>query len=358
VNRRWPLIFLCIVLAALLPVVFQIAEPFFAPMVIAVVLAIVMTPVRKWLGRKVGRPGVAALLTTLVVLLMVVVPFGLVGVALTEELTTAYDQLSRLSDAQGGWQALVNNSIDRGLDAAATYLPINQAELKAELVERIKSVAGSGLKLVGRAFGGATATLLNLVLVMILLYFVLRYGDEWLRNLYTLLPLDSRVTSSLLQTVQDAIIANVDGVLVVAVSQGALLGIAFAVAGIHAPVMWGIIGGLASMIPIVGIVLVWLPFVIGHAILGAYAKAALLALWCVLVVGSVDNVIRPLVVRGRVKQHPALIAASIIGGTTAFGPIGLLVGPVVTSFVLALIAEIRRQLWPELISPDITEPGS
>jgi len=117
--------------------------------------------------------------------------------------------------------------------------------------------------------------------------------------------------------------------------------------------LWGVIAGLASIIPVVGSPLVWVPVVIAFVLMGSYWKALLLGLWGALVVGSVDNVLRPLVVGARDKQHPMLIAMAAIGGTYAFGILGILLGPLVLSLVAALLKEIQELLSPrELIETD------
>jgi predicted PurR-regulated permease PerM len=114
-----------------------------------------------------------------------------------------------------------------------------------------------------------------------------------------------------------------------------------------------VIAGLASIIPVVGSPLVWVPVVIAFVLMGSYWKALLLGLWGALVIGSVDNVLRPFVVGARDKQHPMLIAMAAIGGTYAFGILGILLGPLVLSLVAALLKEIQELLSPrELIETD------
>jgi predicted PurR-regulated permease PerM len=223
-------------------------------------------------------------------------------------------------------------------------LPIDKVSLKAEAAGYLKQLAASMLQIAGAAFGGATSSIMTGLMVLLLLYFVVRYGHSWLRAVPSLLPLEPDVTAAIFRAVHDTIIANVNGLLVVAAAQGFLLGLGFWFLGLPSPVTWGLFGALASMIPVVGIVIVWLPFVIGLALMGRYVHAGVLAAWSVLIVGTIDNVIRPLVVRGRVNQHPMLIVLAIIGGTTAFGALGLVLGPVVVSLVIALAGEIRKRL--------------
>jgi len=114
--------------------------------------------------------------------------------------------------------------------------------------------------------------------------------------------------------------------------------------------LWGTVGGLASIIPVVGAPLVWVPVAIAFLLLGSYWKALILGLWGALVVGSVDNVLRPVVVGAREKQHPILIALAAIGGTYAFGPLGILLGPLVVSLAAAVLKEMQTLVSPNAIA--------
>ena len=207
----------------------------------------------------------------------------------------------------------------------------------------------------GAAVGDVTSVLITGLLTTIFLYFLLRHGGDWIDRLAALTPLEPRVTSSLLRTVHDSVVANVNGVLAVVCGQGLFLGLGFWIVGVRSPVLWGAIGGLASIIPVVGSPLVWVPVVVAFAFMGAYWKALLLGLWGVLVVGSVNNVLRPFVVGARGKQHPMLIALAAIGGTYAFGVLGILLGPLVVALVAALLKEIHDLASPrELMEADET----
>ena len=345
-RNRATLIFLSVALIALLPFAWNIAQPFVTPFLLACVLGLMIHPLQTRIAAKVHKPGPAALLSTLAAVVLLMVPLAFVGFALTKELREAYVRLSRLSVEGGGWQALFSHTTDRAIATAALYLPLDQEKIKSEALEHIKNAAGSMLNMAGAAFGGVTSTLVTAVGVVVLLYFVLRYGQFWLDEAKSFVPLEPETTDSIFQTVNDTVVANVNGLLAVAAAQGFLLGIGFAFVGLNSPVLWGLIGSIASMVPVVGIVLVWLPFVIGLALTGSYGPAAILLGWSVVVVGAADNIIRPLVVGGRVNQNPMLIVLSIIGGTSAFGAIGLILGPVVVSLVIAVATELRRRVAP------------
>jgi predicted PurR-regulated permease PerM len=228
----------------------------------------------------------------------------------------------------------------------ATRLPLNKDAIRTELLEGMKAATGYLLSNVGAAVGGVTSVLITSLLTTIFLYFLLRHGEDWVGRLAVLIPLDPRVTASLFQKVHHSVVANVNGMLAVALGQGLFLGLGFWFVGVRSPALWGAIGGLASIVPVVGSPLIWVPVVVAFFFMGSYWKALLLGLWGALVVGSVDNVLRPFVVRARDKQHPMLIALAAIGGTYAFGVSGILLGPLLVSLAVAVLKEIQ-----ELVSP-------
>ena len=345
-SKRGPLIFLAVVLAALLPALLRIAWPFLTSFILAAILAIVIHPANKWLCHRLHRFGIATVITTFATVILLGIVVALAGWAITRELTATYDALSRRSLEEGGWPALVTNAADRVADAVANHLPVDKDAIRTALLDRMKAAAGYLLNNVGAAIGGVTTVLLTGLLVTVFLYFLLRHGRDWISRLTVLIPLDQRITASLFRTVQHSVVANVYGVVAVALGQGLFLWLGFWFVGLRSPVLWGAIGGLASIIPVVGSPLVWVPVVIGYVIMGAYWKALLLGLWGALIVGSVDNVLRPFVVRARDKQHPLIIGLAAIGGTFAFGPLGILLGPLLVSLAAAVVKEIQ-----ELTSP-------
>ena len=351
-RQRRPLIFLVVLLAVLLPFLLQVVWPFLTSFLLASLLAVVTHPVKEWLSRRIHRPGLATFLTTFATVIVVGTVFAFAGFTISRELTAAYDALSRQSLEEGGWPALVTHTSDRVVDALSAHLPVSKEAIRTELIVRMKSASGYLLNNIGAAVGGMATVLLTSLLVTVFLYFLLRYGKDWINRLAALTPLDPRTTASLIRTVHASVVANVYGVFAAAVGQGLLLGLGFWAVGVRAPVLWGAIGGLASFIPVVGAPLVWVPVAIAFLLMGSYWKALLLGLWGSLVVGSVDNVLRPFVVGTREKQHPVLIALAALGGTYAFGPLGILLGPLLVSVAAGLMEEIQQLVSPRAVEED------
>lgn len=350
--QRRSLVFLIIVLVALLPVLFQIAWPFFTSFILASVVAIVMHPLKEWLSLRIHRPRLATLLTTFAATAVLGTVLAIAGFTISQEATAAYSALNRRSLEEGGWPALVTDTVDRAVDAFATHVPVNKEAIRTELIDRMKSASGYLISSVGVAVGGIATVIIAGLLVTIFLYFLLRCGKGWIARLAVLAPLDPLITARILRTVHDSVVANMNGVFAVVVGQGLLLILGFWVVGVRSPVLWGAVGGLASVIPVVGAPLVWVPVAVAFLLKGIYWKAVFLGLWGSLVVGSVDNVLRPFVVGAREKQHPMLVALAAIGGTYAFGGVGILLGPLMVSLVAAVLMEIQQ-----LASPDETSSG-
>lgn len=352
--HRTSLLFLAGALLALLPLLWQVASPFLNSFILAAVLAIVTDPLKEWLSHRSRRPALAAFVTTLATVLVVGTIVVAAGVTITGELTAGYNALNQRSLEEGGWPALATHTADRVIDALAAYLPVNKAAIRAELIDRMRDASGYLLGNIGAAVGGLTTLLITGLLVTVFLYVLLRFGRQWVAVLCDLTPLDAPTTASLLRTVHDSVVANVVGVCAVVVGQALLLGVGFWFVGLRSPALWGTVGGLASIIPLIGAPLVWVPVVIAFVLNDAYGKALMLGLWGAFVVGSVDNLLRPLVVGARDRRHPILIALAAAGGTYAFGPFGIVLGPLLVSISAALWKEIRKLLaFPAVTAPSV-----
>ena len=261
-------------LAILLPLLLQVAWPFFTPFILASTLAIMLHPVKEWLRARTRRPGFASSLTTFATVHLWESCLSLVGLSLTRELTNAYKTLSQRSLEEGGWPSLAARTTDRVVDAVATRLPIDKEAIRTELLDRMKGASAYLLSNVGVAVGGVTNALINGLLVTIFLYFLLRNGSDWIARLAALTPLDSRTSDRLLRTVRDSVRGEPERHARRDCRPGIASKPGFWFIGVHSPVLWGMIGGLASIVPVVGAFLIWAPVVIAYVLDGAYGQAS------------------------------------------------------------------------------------
>jgi predicted PurR-regulated permease PerM len=354
-SQRKQQIVLCIMLGSLLLVLLRIAWPFASSLVLALLLATVLHPANSRLSRRLHRPALASLLTTVAAVILLEAIFGLVCYRVVKDAAKIQHALNQRSVDEGGWAAMIAHSTDRIANALATRLPVSEERVRAELNAGMKSGARYLFSRSQAVIRNIASIVVMSVFATIFLYYLLRYGEGWLGRVAALVPLNPHITTNLLRVAHRSIIANVNGVLVVALAQGLFLSLGFWFVGIGSPLLWGMFGAIASVIPFVGATLVWVPFVIGLIFIGSYWKALAIGLWGGLVVGSLDNILRPWVVGAQEKEHPVLLGFAMLGGTYAFGPLGLLFGPLAVSLTGAVVQELHR-LGPiiQAVSPSAT----
>jgi predicted PurR-regulated permease PerM len=289
-------------------------RPFLAAMVLAAILAVILDPLQKRVGRFISRSSVAALITTVAAVGPILGLVFFVGVVIEREI--------KAGAFSGIWRA------GQRLTASAPMDGHTFQEAAAQL-------------------GQVAGDLFTAALAVLFLYVLLIHGQRWLVEVTMLLPLDAAVTNRILTTMRDAIVANVSGIVAVSAAEAVLFGVIFWVAGIGSPILWGALAGLASMVPVVGGMIVWLPIAVTLAVHRAWARALLVALGCLAGQTAVAELLRPKVVGSRLRQPPLLIALSVLGATNAFGAMGILVGPVIVSVLAALVREFRVQLRPD-----------
>jgi predicted PurR-regulated permease PerM len=319
-----------------------LAWPFLTAIVGAIVLAITFYPFHEALRLRIGRPALSAILSTFSVLILVLVPAATIAVIGARELQAAYGMLSRRGSAEGGVIAYLDVVLATPIERIAEWTGVSGDEIRNRMMERLDQAGAAALRFLTRTVSALTASMLQGVVAFFTLFFLFRDGEQWATRLSRLLPLDPSVAERLGSQISQTIIANVYGVLAVASAQGVLMALGFYLAGLKSPVLWGVFTAFASMIPVVGSALVWIPGCIVLLAMGSWGKALFLAVWGVALVGSADNIIRPWIIGGRAHLNSLLIFFSIVGGIEYFGFIGLFLGPVVVSVAIALIQLIEE----------------
>jgi predicted PurR-regulated permease PerM len=210
---------------------------------------------------------------------------------------------------------------------------LRQVDLSnSRLSEALAGVGQKLLNLLGRGIApliaGTGQFLVGFAVMLFVLFFALRDGKQTMDHLRHLLPLTRSQEDALLNRIGDVTRAVVFGTGITAVAQGVAAMIAFAVVGIPA-LFWGTVLAVASLIPVVGTAIVWVPAVGYLALVGKTGSALFLALWCIVVVGSIDNLLRPIVMGGRSGMSSLVVFFSVVGGIQLFGPMGIVYGPLI-----------------------------
>jgi predicted PurR-regulated permease PerM len=352
-------IFLLLLAGICLALCYVIVEPYIGPIVSATAMAVLFYPFHAALLRRIpGRESAAASISLLLVIALIVAPSIWITWTMSNELSAAYASLKTRSAADGGWIEWAVHTGSRPLVYFGITPTAADEQVRSFLSERIEVISGTVLRLVQGVVSNIAVFLFNAIIALFVLFFLLRDGDHILAKARHFLPLQHAVFDRLIAEVGQSVLANVYGVAAVALAQGTLTGLLFYFVGVHAPVLWGVVAGFCSMIPIVGPPAVWVPVALSFAATGNYGKAGIIAGFGVAVIGTVDNVLRPYIVSGRVELHPLLVFISLLGGAQAFGFLGLFIGPAVLSVTVVLLEVIRhglpssRALGQQSVSPE------
>lgn len=313
---------------------YLIALPFVPSVTWAIGLAVLATPVQKWLEAKFQRPGLCALATTCLLGLVVVVPASL-----------AIQQLA--SQAANG-AVLVVEKLESGewrqdfSSRPRLASAIEQLEQRLDLSEVAKMLSEAISGITMSILKNSVYQLIDLFLTFYLLFFLLRDRDAILSGLCRFSPLTGRQMSVLYNRVKDTIDATVYGSFIVAGIQGIMLGGTFWFLGLPAPFLWGLVMACLALAPVAGAVLVWGPAAGFLVLEGSWGKAIALVVLGVLAIVIVDNLLRPVLVGKRLQTHTVLVFISVVGGMIVYGPSGVLLGPIVLTVTQVLLETSRN----------------
>ena len=341
-RRRDLLTPLLVALAFILLLAFWVFRPFLLVSAVAACVALLLAPVQKRLAAALGaRPTLAASILVLLVTVLLLVPVltSLFILAQQAEALLAWLRSQPLAGpeaVQRVWEEL-----PRKYPGLAPWLAWLRAQLAPAFEGGLAQLAGGASGLVQGVLGRVTHAVFDLVLFLLILFFLLRDGGRLKAELRPVSPFSEAQERQIFDHLERTVQGALQAVIVVPVVQGVLAGIGFMLFGVPSPFVWGTAVILAATVPILGSPLGWLPAV-------AYlffrdetgAAVGLLAYGLVIVSGS-DNVVKPMLLRGTANLHPLLGFLSLLGGVLAFGVFGFLIGPVVLSLVLSAIRIYR-----------------
>lgn len=312
--------------------------PFFSTLLWSAIIALLFAPLhRRLLLRLRHRRTVAALLTILIAAVIVVVPLALLSVMLVDE---ALGLLARLQSIESRALPLLRGVFD-ALPSWALGLLKRLGLADFEAVQR---QLNSGLQqasgfMAGKAFSLGQSTLefaASLLITPYLAFFLIRDGDRIVHAMRHAIPLTPSHKQELLHKFSHVIRSTVRGNLVVAALQGALGGLAFWFFGVRGALLWAAVMAFLSLLPAVGAALVWLPVALWFLATGAIWQAVALAVWGVLVIGLVDNLLRPMLVGKATLMPDYVVMITTLGGMVVFGINGFVLGPVIAAMFIAV----------------------
>ena len=299
----------------------------------AVVLVILFNPMYHWILRKFkNRRSLASGVSVAIIIVCIVVPVGLIGNQVVQEIAGYVQQATNTTTAQGpieemGAKAIENLAGTFGFDAEST-----KAEIRTYLAEAGSQLQSSVL-ILGQnilSFG------LNVFIAFYALFFLFIYGDDLTRKLIKLLPLGDKNERALFKKFVSVTRATMKASFVIAIVQGTLGVILFSALGIDGAVLWGVVMGVSSLIPIVGTALVWVPMTFILAVSGQIVSAIIVIVVAAGIISNLDNLIRPKLLGKDTQMPDVVVLISTLGGIATFGITGIVLGPVLAGLCLVM----------------------
>jgi len=285
----------------------------------------------------------SAMLCTLGVTCLLIVPVLLILLYATRE---AVDASVNVKEALGSGKTVMPSDV---ANSVLNHLPASWREfdISSYLRQGAEKAASFLASKVGALLKNLFSFVVNLLILLFALFFVFRDGEQIVGVARHLIPFDRRVQDEMLQESRDLIFASVALSIAIAAVQGTLGGLAMTLAGFSAPVFLGLLIGFCSIIPVVGSALIWVPAALWMGFSGHWGKALMILIICGGVAGLADNILRPLLLRGRTRLNDLLIFISILGGLDVFGLLGLILGPTIVAAALGVLRvhiEHQREL--------------
>jgi predicted PurR-regulated permease PerM len=310
-------------------------QPFVDVLLWGVVLAIVSHPVYQRLRERGRSSPVAAMVTTVLVVLVVLIPMALITAMLVRQVGGAMEAvqrvIARLLDP--------NSATFKWLDS---HIDLDALKDPQKLGGRVSAVAGAIAERTLGIVGGVLGGIVQVFFVLFTLYYLLRDSDRIVPAVRDSLPLAPGQVDIIFRRTWEVIDASLRGVLMIAAVQATLGFLAFLVLGVPSALLWGVVMFIMATIPMLGTPLVWGPAALYLLVVGHPWKAVVLVAWGGGVVGTIDNVLRPRLVGQRARLHELVTFFAVLGGLQVFGVLGLVVGPVVAAIALAL-----KDVWRE-----------
>lgn len=313
--------------------------PFYGSVLWGTAMALVFAPLYRWLLGKFGaqRRTLAALASVFIILLLVILPLAMVTASLVQEGTALYAKTKSGELSFNVYVQQIYGALPEWLTQMLERFGVGNLEL---LKEKLGGALTQGSQLLAaRALGIGQDTfdfVVSFFVMLYLMFFLMRDGERLSKRIREAVPLQSAHKRNLADKFTTVIRATVKGNIAVAAIQGALGGLAFWALGVHAPVLWAVLMAFLSLLPAVGAGLVWVPVALYFLATGALWQGVALIIFGVLVIGLVDNLLRPLLVGKDTKMPDYVVLISTLGGMAIFGLNGFVIGPLIAAMFMAV----------------------
>lgn len=343
--------FLLVILFLSFYLSYLILFPFLDTLIIAIVMASLFHPLQLYLvGISRGRKNLAALCIVFIITFVIALPVFFFTSTLVSQ---GLDSVNQANDwlRSGKLQKLTEdprlNENIAWLQARLPFLELNKTEITNDLLSLSRNLGQFLLTKVAAIVGNVANLLAQFFIMIFISFYLVRDGQEMIQSARYYSPLRADQEDRILNGIRVVAKSVLLGTFLTALCQGVAAGIAYMIVG-YPGLFLGTVSAIASLIPLVGTYLVWVPIALYLLLLGQVKSAVFLAIWSVVFVGSIDNIVRPFLMKGKSKMSPFYIFLAILGGVQYFGLRGILYGPLILSFAMIMLyiygVEYRQEL--------------
>ncbi len=321
---------------------YQILSPFLSSIIWAILLAMIFYPLFQKLQRLLKKRDVlSALIMTLLVFIVIVLPFTLLMASLASEVVDTYHRVEetiKTGQLQAYLERIKEVPILKWILARLSqHIDFSQMDPLPLLLKNLRQISTFIFNQTTFLLKGLSTFIAGFFFTLLCLYYLFKDGSLFFKRLKEVVPLSSKERDLLIRRFKEMIYATIYGGILIAIIQGILGGLSFWALGLPSPIFWGTAMALLSFIPIGGTALIWAPAGIILLVEGAVIKGLLLLGLGVFVISMVDNLLRPFFISTRTNIHPLLLFFAVLGGIQAFGLIGLVAGPLIATLFLTLV---------------------
>jgi predicted PurR-regulated permease PerM len=335
---------------------YRLMVPFFTPIAWAAILVIVFRPLYSWLRRKIKSPNLASLIACAIIFLIIIGPTMYLLASLVNEAADAVQHINTAyqSGELKGLLSLDIPFVNVIKDKLKSYPQLADVDFESIIKDAITTITKAIGSQATTVIANITKNLFYFFLMLFTMFFFFRDGDTLIAFMKRLTPLKSDQVTLVYSHLRQVIEGMMYGGVVIALIQGVLGGVLFAIMGIPSAVLWGSLMALLAFIPILGPFLVYIPAGVILILGGSYIKGILLILIGTVVISQIDNFLRPLLFSGKTQTHTLMLFFSIMGGIAMFSLLGIVLGPFIAAVFLSLLKSFELQLHPE-IGPSLAE---
>ena len=309
-------------------------------------MASIAYPAYRAINGKTKSPNLSSFLTVLIVVFIIIIPVTILGSLIVKESLEIYDSINT---NRGAIVETIKNVIEWVKNNPITQrFNINEQMLAERLTDITKTITGYIFTAVKNLTQNSLTFLVMFIITLYTLYFFLRDGEKMLKKLMHICPLGDKHEIILYKKFTSTTRATLKGTMIIGAIQGALGALLFTIVGVQGALIWGIIMMLFSVIPGFGSYIVWLPAALVMFVLGNVWQGVVIILVGALIISTVDNLIRPVLIGKDTQMHPLLILFSTLGGIVFFGISGFVIGPIITALLLSL-----WEMYEEYYSADL-----